>query len=289
MREIKVWDRESKKFFYEKVYGGGAINALYSSGLAKFLVPSIGSIFSEVYGSYKATRLSAKAIPEFIKNFQIPKEEFVSEEYQSFNDFFIRRFREGARDFGTNPHSLRAFAEGRYLAFAEIEQKIPVKGVNLELTVLLKDLPERDLFKSGPTLIARLCPVDYHRFHFPCAGKILKTTRSHGPLHSVNPIAMENVDGILFTNERQVSLLETPVFGLLAYIEVGALCVGRIVQTHGEKFKTGDEKGYFLFGGSTVILVGQKGKFRIDEDLLEKSAHGQEVFVKLGTQIGEKL
>jgi phosphatidylserine decarboxylase len=106
-------------------------------------------------------------------------------------------------------------------------------------------------------------------------------------LHSVNPIALKQRSKIFITNERHVSILETKHFGKLAYIEVGALCVGKIVQTHkeSEPFSKGDEKGYFLFGGSTVILIGQAGRWNLDEDLLLKTRQNQETLVRLGEPI----
>ena len=108
-------------------------------------------------------------------------------------------------------------------------------------------------------MIARLCPVDYHRYHYPDAGRTLAHYPVHGKFHSVNPAALRYSDAIFATNERYVSILDTENFGKLAYIEVGAMMVGKIVQTHptDQPFRRGDEKGYFLFGASTVIVLGQ--------------------------------
>src|SRR5690606_20840382 len=93
---------------------------------------------------------------------------------------------------------------------------------------------------------------------------------------------------ILATNERQVSILSTRHFGRLAYVEVGAACVGRIVQTASpdQRFFRGNEKGFFLFGGSTVIVMGEAGAWRPDADLLEQTALKRETFIKLGEKIG---
>jgi hypothetical protein len=104
----------------------------------------------------------------------------------------------------------------------------------------------------------------------------------------VNPVALQAKNEILATNERQVTILETENFGTLAFVEVGALCVGKIVQTHSDfsKFKRGDEKGYFLFGGSTVIVLGQPGKWKPEYDLLEQTQAGRETLVKLGADGG---
>lgn len=133
-------------------------------------------------------------------------------------------------------------------------------------------------------LLARLCPVDYHRFHFPDGGRVRESYHVSGRLHSVNPAALKYRGDIFATNERQVSLFESLHFGRLALIEVGALCVGKIVQTYegSEAVRRGQEKGYFLFGGSTVIVLGEKGAWSPDADILEKTEQGLETWVKLG-------
>jgi phosphatidylserine decarboxylase len=138
-------------------------------------------------------------------------------------------------------------------------------------------------FQGGSLLIARLCPLDYHRFHYPDDGRTWDSYRVHGALHSVNPLALKFRSDIFFTNERQISLLDTRNFGRIAYIEVGALCVGKIVQSHFQpEFKRGDEKGYFLFGASTVIVMGQAGAWKPAQDLLEQTAKKRETLVRLG-------
>ena len=88
-------------------------------------------------------------------------------------------------------------------------------------------------------------------------------------------------------NEREVTILETENFGKLAYVEVGATCVGKIQQTHRENtFHRGDEKGMFLFGGSTVIVIGEPGKWVIDDRILKHTENGIEAYLKMGQSIG---
>jgi phosphatidylserine decarboxylase len=167
------------------------------------------------------------------------------------------------------------------------EQKVPVKGTALSAGALLENEKWSKVFEGGPLLLARLCPTDYHRFHFPDKGQIIETYSIHGKLHSVNPLALKYKQEIFITNERQVSILDTENFGKLAYIEVGALCVGRIVQTYGTRkhFYRGEEKGYFLFGGSTVIVLGEPGSWIPDHDLLRQTEQGRETLIRLGEQV----
>ena len=110
-----------------------------------------------------------------------------------------------------------------------------------------------------------------------------------GQYHSVNPLALKAKPEILIVNERRASILETQDFGKLAYIEVGAAMVGKIVQSHDETaaHHQGAEKGYFLFGGSTVILLGEKGKWAPSSDILENTEAGIETYLHLGEEVAE--
>ncbi len=290
--QIVFWSRNRATFEVEKVYGDSALRWAYQTRLGRKLTDWIFSRawVSQLYGAYQSSTLSRAKIEPFIEAFNIPMNEFEPGPFRTFNDFFIRRFQSGARKFVQSPSEMAAFAEARYLAFESItpEQKFPVKGKFLSAQALLGGTPWASHFAGGPLLLARLCPTDYHRFHFPDSGKILDSFRIHGKLHSVNPVALQAVDEVFAQNERQVSILETKNFGLLAYIEVGALCVGKIVQSHSpqkSQFERGDEKGYFLFGGSTVIVLGEPGKWKPSVDLLENTRQSREVLVQLGEPV----
>lgn len=279
----------------ELVYGENWLRWLYESRSGQLLADTVLSRawISKLYGAYQNSALSARKVAPFVRNFSIPLEEYEEQRYSSFNDFFIRKFRPGARKFPDAPHEMGACAEGRVLAYAEVapQTSVPIKGTVLTVDSLLSNFEYARMFSGGPAFVLRLCPTDYHRFHFPDQGQTLERYRVAGRLHSVNPVALHYDPKILVTNERQVSILETQNFGRLAYIEVGALCVGKIVQTHSPLlgFKRGDEKGYFLFGGSTVVLVGEKGKWKPEPDLLERSEAGIESRVRLGETIARTL
>ncbi|MDR3607982.1 MAG: phosphatidylserine decarboxylase [Oligoflexia bacterium] len=295
---IQFWNRETRSVDTEKVLGEGAVRWLYGSRLGQKLVDSVLSrrFISEVYGLYQSSPASRRKIARFVREFDINLDEYEGAPYSSFNDFFIRKFKPGARPFVEDESRLAAFAEARYLAFERIDsnQLFPVKGSFLTAEALLGKAGAAAPFIGGPMLLARLCPVDYHRFHFPDDGRTEKSWRVPGRLHSVNPWALKYRGEIFATNERQVSILETRNFGRLAYIEVGALCVGRIVQSwkvseKNSEFLRGIEKGYFLFGGSTVIVLGEPGRWRPDADLLEQTARKRETFAKLGSAIATRL
>lgn len=291
---IEYFDRYKKEIRTEKVYGGKAVDFLYENAFGQKLAKKLIKPFpSKLLGLYHNSSLSRHKIAPFISNYDINIDEYVPENYKNFNSFFIRKFKDSARLWNNNHNIFPAFCEARYFATNSIspEHLIPVKGQYLMATSLLGSLASKwaDTFALGPMILARLCPVDYHRFHFPDDGKVLEQIQIPGRLHSVNPKAISKIPDVFCTNERHVSILETTNFGILAYIEVGALGVGKIIQSHKEKsFKRGEEKGYFLFGGSTVIVLGEKNRFSIDQDILDYTNTHKETFIKLGDHLGHQ-
>ncbi len=298
--EIKYFNRGSQRIEVEKVYGVQVLNWLYTSKLGKFMQRLLCTApISMIYGIFQETYSSHKKIEPFLKEFKIDMDDFLPEDgrtesdpYSNFNQFFIRKFKKGKRSFIEDEKTMGAFAEARYFGHDKTgsEVRIPVKGDFLCANTLLAHEKWNQVFEHGPLLIARLCPVDYHRFHYPVDGEVLDDYRLHGKYHSVNPVALKERPDIFATNERQVTILQTKNFGKLAYIEVGAICVGKIVQTHHLKsFQKGDEKGYFLFGGSTVIVIGEKGLWKPDQDILDNTQNGIETYLKLGESFTQGL
>ena len=90
--------------------------------------------------------------------------------------------------------------------------------------------------------------------------------------NSTNILVLKKRPSVFFENERQITILETENFGRLAFIEVGAMCVGKIIQTYkGIVFRRGEMKGYFDFGASTVVVLGEKGKWIPSNDILKNT------------------
>ncbi len=300
--EIKYFDRKSGKTETEKVYGDWFIKLLYTS----FPGQKMGHLFtnkyfSKAYGAFQDLPSSSRKVRPFIEKFHIPIDEFepgtrpsldTRDSYKTFNEFFIRRFKIGQRSFVSESHRMPAFAEARYVGFEAIHERsvYPVKGHFLKAKDLLANDQLAKIFDGGPLLIARLCPVDYHRYHYPDNGKVLDNYRIPGAYDSVNPFALKYKNQIFIKNERHVSIIQTENFGRLAYIEVGAICVGKIVQTHrwNKPFLRGEEKGYFLFGGSTVVLIGEKGAWTPSADIITNTQKGLETYLQLGSEAGLK-
>ncbi|MBF0208022.1 MAG: phosphatidylserine decarboxylase [Oligoflexia bacterium] len=303
--QISYYDRKNKRMERELICGGGLLRFLYESRKGRPWAGILSHcLFSKLYGVYQNSPLSKKAIPGFIKKFQIQMEDYLRESerqhreeipYRTFNEFFIRKFRDGARTFVKDKKLMPAFAEAKYLAYCSMAENeaYMIKGRQLSIGDILLNSKWEKVFRDGPIMIARLSPIDYHRFHFPDDGEFLDYYQLSGKLHSVNPVALRRKRNIFAVNERQVSILTTKNFGKLAYVEVGALAVGKIRQTHAmsKSFKRGDEKGFFLFGGSTVILIGEGGRDKQpprwlpDQDLLDMTSKKIETFVRLGERV----
>jgi phosphatidylserine decarboxylase len=238
---------------------------------------------------WQGTPWSARKIEPFVRKHRIDMSEFEPGPFRNYADFFDRRFLPGKRSFPTNPSEMGAFAEGRYFGWERLdpEMTFQVKGSALKPLALLGDEDRVGHFEGGPVILARLSPVDYHHLHFPDDGRIVDEGHLGHRLWTVNPTALRNQPDILFRNERHIQLLKTEHFGMLGFVEIGALSVGRIVQVHGKDlpFYRGKEKSVFKFGGSAVALFGQKGAWRPAADILEHTSEGIETYLRLGEVI----
>ncbi len=250
LRPIRFVELDSGTIHEEQVYGGFWIKALYGTLIGRVISALIAlPPFSRLYGWLQDRPKSSQKVKPFIEKFDIKMSDFLPEEgrtedepYSTFNQFFTRRVTETARPFAQDDQ-FPAPCDARYFAYSALNDSvsIPVKGSFFKASALLNHGEWNDVFDDGPGFIARLCPVDYHRFHFPDKGRVLDSWRIPGALHSVNPWALAFREDIFMINEREVTILETAHFGKLAYVEVGATCVGKIQQTHeGESFERGE-------------------------------------------------
>ena len=290
MKPLEYVDRRTGGLITESVMGDGALRFAYETLLGRTLWPVLfGSrLCSAVLGRIYDSPRSRKSIAKLASTPGCRSEEAEKPiaSYTSFNEFFTRRLREGVRPLGDGVVSP---ADGRLMLHlgADADSPFPLKGAKRSL---------REVFgpSGAPSVpggaydiaVIRLAPVDYHRFHFPCACRtpeppiVIK-----GAYHSVNPIALIRRPDVYAENERQIVRCETD-FGPLWLVDVGAFGVGTIVQTYsGEEHVKGDEKGYFKFGGSTVVMIARAGALAFDEDLRDNSSRGLETRVFFGEQI----
>jgi phosphatidylserine decarboxylase len=294
---IKYYNRKTKEYEVEKVAGEKYLNWIYSSPIGMSLLELFvkRKLFSRLYGRYCDTNYSTKKIDEFVKQLDIDMSlsEKKLHQFSSFNDFFIRKLVEDARPIVRDRSIFVSPGDGRLTAFTNIHMNklVQIKGLTYSLKELIADESVCNKFEGGVCLILRLCPSDYHRFHFVDSGVCDETIKIEGHYYSVNPVALLKKEKLFCENKREWSLFHSDNFGEILHVEVGATCVGTIVQTYtpGKRVNKGDEKGYFKFGGSTTILFLQKSSIKIDEDILEQSKSGLETKVLMGEKIATKI
>lgn len=292
--KIEYFNRYTGRKETEQVYGDRFLRWAYDTvpgRLALHLVVK-RTVFSRFYGWCMDRPGSRKRIASFIRNYGVDASEFADpvESFQTFNEFFHRKLKPAARPVDDHPRSAVFPADGRHLGFEEYSAAdgLLVKGERFRLKELLQDQELAERYTEGALLISRLCPVDYHRFHFPVHGKPSRPVLLNGPLFSVNPIALRRNVHILARNKRYLTMIDSEEFGLVLMLEVGATCVGSIVHTFpfGVPVRNGDEKGYFKFGGSSTITLFEPGRIRFSEDLLAQSAQNRELYARMGDRLG---
>jgi phosphatidylserine decarboxylase len=292
---VRYYDRRARRVAEEAVYGEGWLRFSYGNPVGRLATGALvrRAWFSALFGAWMNTRASARNIPGFVARYGIDMTRFETPEagWGSFNEFFSRKIKPEAHRVAPGDDTVVLPADGRHLAYpdgADLSGLV-VKGRPFTLAELLGDAVLAQRFEGGALVVSRLCPTDYHRFHFPLAGTPGKTVRLPGPLDSVSPIAIRAGARCLCANKRELTLLETPRAGAVALVEVGAACVGRIEQTFrpDEPVAKGAEKGYFLFGGSTVVTVFEPGRVALDYDLVQETAAGMESYDRMGASLGK--
>ena len=195
----------------------------------------------------------------------------AADSYASFNEFFYRKLKPSARPIAAGETVAVFPADGRHLAIADVSaaDSFYIKGQRFDLAKFLGSAELAAEFEGGSMLISRLCPVDYHRYHFPVSGKAGAARILDGSLRSVSPLALRRKLSILWENRRMITEVESDAFGKMVVMEVGATCVGGMHSTFtaGSQVEQGADKGYFSFGGSCVTTVYKKGAIRLDDDL----------------------
>lgn len=292
---IQYYNRYTKTVETELVYGEHLIRWFYTTKTGNPLVNLFAKCpwISKTYGYLMDRPSSKKKVLPFIKQYNLNIDEFekASNQFSSFNDFFYRKLKPSARPIDPNPNHAVFPADGRHFGFQNISSVngIFVKGQSFDLPTLIGSHQLAKEYTDGTLVLSRLCPTDYHRFHFTAAGTPSPTKLINGPLHSVNPLALRRNIRILFQNRRELTTIQTDNFGPVLMIEVGALCVGSIIQTFTPNHYApkGSEKGFFRFGGSSTILIFQKNRIKLAHDLIEQSQKNRELYAHVGDFLGE--
>jgi phosphatidylserine decarboxylase len=294
MGATEYFNRITGQVETEKVYGDGYLKFIYGNPLGKIALHALvkRACFSKWYGWRMDRPASRAKVAPFIRDFSVDVDEFADEagSYRTFNEFFYRKLKPSARPIDQAPDSATFPADGRHLGFQNIAEMpgIFVKGQVFDLERLIGDHLLARKFREGSLVISRLCPVDYHRFHFPVGGRAGRSVMVNGPLYSVNPIALKQNIHIFAENKRSICRVDSEQFGTVLFMEIGATCVGGLENTYqpDSDINKGDEKGYFKFGGSSTITIFEPGRIRLDQDLVENTAQYRELYTKMGDRMG---
>ena len=242
---------------------------------------------SKLCGYFLDSPASKFLIGPFVSANAIDLSQYYSDNFKCFNDCFARRIRSGMRPFDKEPSSFTSPCDG-LLTVYEIEGDtvIPVKQSRYSIARLLHSRKIAKHYEGGYCLVFRLCVDNYHRYAYFDSGRKGNNHFIEGKLHTVQPVALEQVP-VFTENCREYTVMKTENFGTAVQVEVGAMLVGKIKNFHGRHvFTRGEEKGCFLYGGSTVILLIQKDRLVIDDAILRASATGEETPVRMGEIIG---
>ncbi len=301
-------DTLALRFLYNTVPGRAILRVLVTPAVSKAGGVVLSSGFSKLFinGFIKKHHIS-------LNNTEIPKEGFPS-----FNAFFKRK--RLSIEFDSADGNLISPCEA-FLTPVRIQDGTVLDVKNSRYTVedLLADKELASAFENGLALIFRLTPANYHRYSYAVSGFVKKSRRIDGELHCVRPVALRNIP-VHARNSREYIVVETEEFGKVVQMEVGALFVGKIknhplsvskpsappaseeTQFAADSFagfasspdpapaphiNAGDEKGYFEFGGSTIILLLQKDAVDFDETLLAPRDENDEIPVNIGKFIAK--
>jgi len=267
------------------------LKKLYGSVLGRVLLKTLTApAVSYVAGKFMDSRASTLLIKPFIKRSGIDTSEYVMYRFRSYNDFFTRKIRPGKRPVDMTPEHLISPCDSKLTVYRIDRRRVfRIKGSRYRVSDLLNNKFMAKRYSGGLCLIFRLEVDDYHRYCYIDSGIKTGNTYIPGELHTVNPIALEKYN-IYRRNCREYTTLHTNNFGDVVQIEVGAMLVGRICNNHHEaRIYRGMEKGRFEFGGSTIVLLLEKGAAEIDSDILRNSSEGIETVVKFGEKIGEAI
>ena len=273
----------------EKQQGeSAALRFLYGTVMGRLVLKLLCMRWiSRLCGRFLDSGLSRPLIRPFVRRHGIDLREYTDEEFQSFNGFFSRRIKEDRRPVATEPSALIAPCDGLLSVYrVSGDTVIPVKQSAYTVSSLLGGGSASERYQNGICLVFRLCVDHYHRYCYIDSGVKGQNVFLPGKLHTVRPIALEKLP-VFTQNCREYTVIKTENFGDIVQMEVGAMLVGKIKNHHGPgSVRRGEEKGMFLYGGSTVIVLLEEGRAYLPEELYQATANRIETPVKMGQRIG---
>ncbi len=274
-KEAISGDSAGLRFLYQTVIGRAVLSLLSARWL------------SALAGRVLDSPLSKPLTKKFIRRNGITSDEYKLDNLRCFNDCFARELQDGARPIDYSSEALISPCDGRLSVYRITEGLVlPIKQSQYSIDSLLCNKELSDRYRNGICLVFRLCVENYHRYCYIDNGRKGDNSFISGRLHTVRPIALQKYP-VFCENCREYTVMETENLGFVTQIEVGAMLVGKIKNHHASHtFSRGEEKGLFLYGGSTIVLLIEAGKAEIPNELFEATDNGYEVLVKMGQRIG---
>lgn len=262
------------KFLYNKMFGRFILKILCNK-----LVANIVAMFMN-------SSLSKFLVKRHMKKYHIDINLYDKESYTSYNDYFTRKLKK--TNINKEQNTFISPCDSKLLVIPiEKNQTFDIKGSKYYLEEIIDDEVIKK-YQNGYAMIFRLDVNDYHRYCYIDSGSRTKYHYIKGMLHTVQPIVYDK-EKVFHKNCREWTMLKTDHFGDIIQVEVGAMLIGKINNyNQNTTFQKGEEKGYFEFGGSTIILFIEKDKIIIDNDILENSLAFKETIVHYGEKIGKK-
>ncbi|MGE4550690.1 MAG: phosphatidylserine decarboxylase [Opitutales bacterium] len=292
--QIEYFDRYLGEIRREQIYGERWLRWVYGNPLGRMMLWAFlrRPLFSRWYGKRMSSPDSRSRIEPFIREYELDTTEFADavSSYTSFNNFFTRRLKPESRPIASGEDTTVFPTDGRHLGFPDVSalEVVFAKGQSFDLASLFGSIEGAAPYAKGSVVISRLCPVDYHRFHFPVTGEVSAPSLINGCLQSVNPIALRRNLAILWENKRYLSFIESEAFGRVACFEIGATCVGTVLyeRSFPALVRKGEEKGWFSFGGSMILTFFEEGRICLADDLIAHSAEARELYARMGDVMG---
>eukprot|EP01006_Ploeotia_vitrea_P057844 TRINITY_DN68360_c0_g1_i1.p1 TRINITY_DN68360_c0_g1~~TRINITY_DN68360_c0_g1_i1.p1 ORF type:complete len:830 (+),score=454.84 TRINITY_DN68360_c0_g1_i1:310-2490(+) len=301
--EIQIFDRQTGlmvpeyipryiKVAMKSMFGGKAGRVVAGTKRVKQLMRRLTVRQGQKYNDPK----SVADIPAFIRlhHLNMDEVELPLDEYKTFNEFFYRKLKPGARPVAEPDDNkvLVSPADCRLVVFEQISDATDVwiKGDRFTIEALLGPRADElaDRYNTGSMAICRLAPQDYHRWHAPVRATLGRRTPIDGELYTVNPLAINKNVNVFTQNKRELCEFESEEFGKVILVAVGATMVASINITaeDGSVVERGDLHGYFAFGGSTIILLFEQNTVQFDKDLVSRSKQRLETLVTANSRIG---
>ncbi len=265
------------KFLYHNFFGRLILRVLISRPI------------SILCGKFMDSSLSRFLIKSFVEKNNIDLRDFESDNFKCFNDCFVRKIKDGLRPITAPDTSLISPSDGLLSAYPITgDEIIPIKQSVYSVSEMLENKELAEKFIGGTCIVLRLCVNHYHRYSYPVTGSKGENIFIPGKLHTVRPIALASLP-VFTRNCREYTVMESATLGKIVQMEVGAMLVGKIKNHRGVgKVVRGEEKGMFLYGGSTVVLLVEKN-IEVPQIFFENTRNGLETPIKMNEEIGKAL